>query len=86
MRWWSSVNGREQFNPPSHRNLPAQPVVAHVQELQQQTLHRLWHRPANLVMVNVRPRNALAQLHLGQVELEQVPRDVDVVVRLVFPE
>lgn len=76
----------EALQPPAHRNLPTQPVVAHVQELELQTRHSLRNRPVYLIMVHVQGRQALIKIHLRQVELELVPRDVDVVRALVPSE
>jgi hypothetical protein len=60
----------------THRNLTTQPIITHIQELQIQCGHRHRNAPGDLVVVKIQRRQALGELHLGQIELEQVPRQI----------
>lgn len=60
----------------THWNLTTQPVITHIQELQIQCRHLHRNAPVDHVVVKIQWSQALGELHLGQIELEQVPRQV----------
>lgn len=60
----------------SHWNLPTQPVITHIQELQIECRHLRRNAPVDLVVVKIQRSQGLGERHLGQIELEQVSRQV----------
>uniref|UniRef100_A0A803R9W0 Uncharacterized protein n=1 Tax=Cannabis sativa TaxID=3483 RepID=A0A803R9W0_CANSA len=67
----------EALQIPTHRNLPTQPIIAHIetaQIIQCGQSHR--KTPNYLIMIKIQRGQALGKLNLRHIKLQQIPRQV----------